>query len=122
MLISASCSQDGLLDLTVIGIVFFSDLQEKSDDESDTDAPIDCAALRAAAFFRLELLFINKLRRSAPIIVILVTVTVEDLVGDFSLEIPVRNELRLRLLVTVVRISWRTLLYYDFNRFARVEA
>lgn len=113
LLISASCSQDGLLDLTVFGIVFFSDLQEKSDDESDTDAPIDCAALRATAFCRLELLFIDKLRRSAPIIVILVTVTVtvEDLVGDCSLEIPVRNELRLRLLVTVVRISWRTLLY-----------
>ena len=111
LLISASCSQDGLLDLAVFGIVFFSDFQEESDDESDTDAPIDCAALRATAFCRLELLFIDKLRRSAPIIVILVTVTVEDLVGDCSLEIPVRNELRLRLLVTVVRISWRTLLY-----------
>ena len=87
LLISASCSQDGLLDLAVFGIVFFSDFQEESDDESDTDAPIDCAALRATAFCRLELLFTDKLRRSAPIIVILVTVTVEDcswgrLVGD----------------------------------------
>jgi hypothetical protein len=71
LLISTSCSQDGILDVTVFGIAFFFELQEESDDERSADAPTDCAALRAAAFCRLELLFTDKLRRSAPIMLVL---------------------------------------------------
>jgi hypothetical protein len=44
LLISTSCSQDGLLNVTVFGIAFFFELQEESDDERDADTPIDCSA------------------------------------------------------------------------------